>query len=158
MQDPATIEKIRAFNRFYTNVIGVVDRHLHGSPFSLTEARILLEIFHNGGCNARTIRETLNVDEGYLSRTIDKLVRQGLVTKHRSPDDRRVFLLSLSGKGGRAFRKLNRETESAIGAMIDHLSGEEADEIVASMRRIQELLEKTESQRDPQTRRHHYSP
>jgi hypothetical protein len=53
-----TVEAIRAFNRFYTNMIGAIDRHIFGCPFSLTEVRILLEIFRCPGCNARKIKGT----------------------------------------------------------------------------------------------------
>lgn len=150
MQDSTPIQAIRAFNRFYTNVIGVLDRHLLGSPFSLTEARILLEIFHNDGCNARAIKEILNVDEGYLSRTIDKLARQGLITRRRSRNDGRVLVLSLSKKGEKKFLELNRDTESAISAMLQHLSCGEVNEIVANMQRIQELLTRTEDDHERQ--------
>lgn len=143
MDDNDTIHSVRAFNRFYTNIIGVVDRHILGSPFSLTEARVLLEIDHRGICHARTIRETLNVDEGYLSRTIDKLVNQGLIAKRRSRDDGRVFVLSLSNKGQKAFEKLNSDSGSAIAGMLRHLSDDEAGELVTHMRCIQELLTQT---------------
>ena len=40
--DPIT--EIRAFTRFYTGVIGLLDRHILDSGYSLTEARVLLEI------------------------------------------------------------------------------------------------------------------
>lgn len=143
MHRAQAIESIRAFNRFYTNIIGVVDRHILGSPFSLTEARILLEVYHNGGCNARAIKETLNVDEGYLSRTIDKLANQGLITKRRCQHDGRVLVLSLSSKGEKAFLKLNEESGAAIAGMLRHLSDQEVSEMLAHMRRIQDLLTKT---------------
>lgn len=139
---------MRAFNRFYTNIIGVVDRHVLGSPFSLTEARILLEISRRESCHARAIKAVLNVDEGYLSRTIDKLVKQGLVTKSRSREDARVFTLSLTPRGRTTFRELSNQSGAAISRMLDGLSGAEVDELVAHMSRIEELLTKAGDRHD----------
>lgn len=145
MKNPTAVEAIRAFNRFYTNIIGVIDRHILGSPFSLTEVRIMLEVFRRPGCNARKIKETLEVDEGYLSRTIDKLVKQGLIRKRQSENDGRMFVLSLSTKGRNVFSELDKEAGAAIEAIIGHLSDSEVAEIIAHMRRIQEILARVEN-------------
>lgn len=43
-----TVQDIRSFNRFYTNVIGALDygRHLY-APYTLTESRVLYELAHS---------------------------------------------------------------------------------------------------------------
>jgi len=140
METAAAIEEIRTFTRFYTNTIGVVDRHILGTAFSLTEARILLEIHHRERCHARSIKQVLNVDEGYLSRTIDKLTRQGLIRKRRARGDGRVVELSLSPRGRRSFMDLKRRMEDAIEDLIQPLSDTEVEELVAHMQRVRMLL------------------
>jgi DNA-binding MarR family transcriptional regulator len=140
------IGEIRSFNRFYTRVLGVLERHILRSPYSLTEARILFEISHDHAANARKIRKLLVIDEGYLSRTIDKLLRQGLILKERSPTDGRVLVLSLSMEGKRIFARLDRESAAEMGLLIRHLSVREVSELVAHMRRIRRLLSKAEEQ------------
>ncbi len=156
MRDSKAIKEIRAFNRFYTNIIGVVDRHILHSQYSLTEARVLFEIFHDSNCTARKIKNILQVDEGYLSRMLDKLIKQGLITRKQSQSDGRVFMLSLSKKGEKEFLKLNEESEVSVESMIDHLSPDQVSEILSIMRRIQELLTKKESNHEDQTSGHRH--
>ena len=61
-QDQEVIDKIRAFNRFYTNIIGLLDQHFLDSPFSLTEGRVLYEICNTENCSAKKIRDTVRCE------------------------------------------------------------------------------------------------
>ena len=61
-EDQELIDRIRSFNRFYTNFIGLLDQHFLDSPFSLTEGRVLYEICNIEECSAKKIREKIDVD------------------------------------------------------------------------------------------------
>ena len=60
---PTTDERVsavRAFNRFHTSWVGALDPGLHGTPWSLPEARVLWELGQAGG---RVRRPLLELDE-----------------------------------------------------------------------------------------------
>src|SRR3981081_3573413 len=90
--DPKIAEQIsavREFNRFYTARLGLLrGRHLD-SEFSLTEARILYEIAANPLTTASTLRGTLELDAGYISRLLAALARKKLVRQTPSKADGR---------------------------------------------------------------------
>jgi DNA-binding MarR family transcriptional regulator len=139
-QDP--VAEIRSFNRFYTNIIGILDRHILESPFSLSEARIMFEIHKTGSCTAREIKNTINMDEGYLSRIIEKFVSNKIIKKTRSKGDARVFNLSLTVKGSNIFTKLNAVSENEIRHMIQPISRREVKDLVRNMQNIRKILSK----------------
>lgn len=139
-QKQESIEKIRRFNRFYTNVIGLLDQHFLDTQFSLTEGRVLYEISQMEKCSARKIMENITIDEGYLSRIIHKFTKQGLVKKTPAAKDKRLHMIVLTEKGHREFQKLNNNSNKSISQMVEKLSEEESAELVGMMERIQELL------------------
>ena len=137
------IDKIRAFNRFYTNVIGLLDQHFLDSPFSLTEGRVLFEICNTEDCSAKKIRESILIDEGYLSRILDNFMKRGLIQKYRSEGDGRLWLIVPTEKGKREFASLNRNSNRLISQMIENLSQEERANLLSYMEGMRVLLEKS---------------
>ena len=73
------IREIRAFNRFYTDIIGLLNQNILDSTWSLAEARVIYEIFKGKSITATQIIEIMHVDKSYLSRLIKKLDRKSVV-------------------------------------------------------------------------------
>ena len=140
--DQELINKIRSFNRFYTNIIGLLDQHFLDTAFSLTEGRVLYEISQTDLCTAKQIRSNIEIDEGYLSRIIDKFIQKGLVKKTPAPEDRRLHIIMLTEKGQREFSKLNENSDQSVSQMVEKLSEGERMELTKVMDRIQDLLTK----------------
>lgn len=136
------IDRIRAFNRFYTNIIGLLDQHFLDSPFSLTEGRILYEICNTEECSAKKIRENIDIDEGYLSRILDSFTKRGLIQRTPSPKDGRLRIILPTEKGKREFANLNENSNKLISQLIEKLSEEERVDLLNKMEGIRALLEK----------------
>src|SRR5213595_4262054 len=97
------ISAVRAFNRFYTRKLGVLDQQLLKSPYSLSEARVLYELAHRQDLSAKEIGAELGLDAGYLSRIVQNFDEAGLITREPLPTDRRQVRLSLTAKGRQEF-------------------------------------------------------
>ena len=140
--DQKRIDRIRSFNRFYTNIIGLLDQHFLDSPFSLTEGRVLYEICNTEDCSAKKIRESIVIDEGYLSRILDNFLKRGLIKKTRSQTDGRLWMIVPTEKGNREFASLNDNSNELISRLIEKLSEEEQADLLEKMEGIRALLEK----------------
>jgi DNA-binding MarR family transcriptional regulator len=141
-QDQELIDRIRSFNRFYTNIIGLLDQHFLDSPFSLTEGRVLYEICNSEECSAKKIRERIVIDEGYLSRILDSFLKRSLIRKTPSPKDGRLRIIVPTERGKREFANLNDNSNRLISEMTEKLSQQECEELVQMMERIHELLDR----------------
>ncbi len=134
------ISAVRAFNRFYTRKLGVLDQQLLKSPFSLSEARVLYELAHRDNLAAKEIGIELGLDPGYLSRIIQKFDEDGLITRKPLPSDRRQYRLSLTAKGRQAFARLDRSSHHDIGEMLATLPRGDGQRLIAAMAAIERLL------------------
>ncbi|HBE77463.1 MAG TPA: MarR family transcriptional regulator [Firmicutes bacterium] len=134
------ISDIRRFNRFYTNIIGLLDQHILDSSFSLAEARILLEISQAEECTATKLMGQLKMDKGYLSRILKRFDNDKLIIKEKSPLDNRCSFLSLSEKGKKVFSKLNESSTQQIHSLIKDLSVEEQQTLVKYMKKTSQIL------------------
>ena len=130
---------VRAFNRFYTRKIGVLDG-MASSPFSLAEARVLYELAHRQQPTATDIRKELGLDAGYMSRILRDFERRKLVRREQSKTDERERFLSLTAKGRKAFVPLDERSSRDISAMLDQLSPPERKQVVEAVRMVHRLL------------------
>lgn len=139
-RDQEFIDRIRSFNRFYTNITGLLDQHFLDSPFSLTEGRVLYEICNTEECSAKKIRESIVIDEGYLSRILDSFTKRGLIRKTPSKKDGRLRIIMPTERGRREFAGINNNSNKMIFQMIARLSEQECMELIENMERIRVLL------------------
>ena len=123
-----SVQAVRRFNRLYTRQLGLLDAGLLGSRYSLTEVRVLFELAQRDRPTAVEIATDLGIDRGLLSRLLAKLLRAGLVSRTRHPDDRRRAPLQLTAKGRRVFAQLDRRADRQVR---DLLTGLPAPERVA---------------------------
>ncbi|HUA78413.1 MAG TPA: helix-turn-helix domain-containing GNAT family N-acetyltransferase [Acetobacteraceae bacterium] len=116
------VAALRAFNRLYTARLGLLDARHEGSPFTLSEARVLYELAYRAGPTAAEIARALNIDRAQISRTLKRFVARGLVEARGDPAHGRQLLLSLTEEGRAAIAALEGSTRAAIGALLDGLA------------------------------------
>ena len=134
------IHGVRRFNRFYTNILGLLDQHMLDSEFSLAEARVLYEIGHTKNCTAKKLIEELKIDPGYLSRMIKGFEKKDLTYRVQSIQDGRLYYLYLTDKGKDTLAGLDELSDSQIEQIISSLPEQEQQRVAESMRSIEQAL------------------
>ncbi|OBZ93933.1 MarR family transcriptional regulator [Pararhizobium polonicum] len=149
------IESIRAFNRFYTNRIGVLDRAFLDTPYTLTEARVIYELAAQGTTSASRLTEELSLDPAYLSRMLKSFTDAGLLETTRDPADGRGRLLQLTLRGRGIATDLAQRSRQRIVALLEPIAEKERRELAAAMASVKALLSGEKDTRAPITIRTH---
>jgi len=140
--------EFRKFNRFYTDVLGFLNEHIYDSPFSLTETRILFEIYNTSNCTAKNIQERLDLDGGYVSRIVKKFEKEKMIYKQKCKDDGRNHLLYVTSHGELIYKELEKKANQQVEYILGSLNRDQQQKLVASMNTIQEILSTSFKEKD----------
>ncbi|WP_405583015.1 GNAT family N-acetyltransferase [Streptomyces sp. NBC_01092] len=136
-----TVHDIRAFNRFYTNVIGALDysRHLY-APYTLTESRVLYELAHSPRTDAADLRTELSLDAGYLSRILNKFEQDGLIERTPSRQDPRRRRVTLTARGRETGKLLEERANESVGALLSTVPAADRPRLAEAMTTVRTIL------------------
>lgn len=141
MADAADVAQIRAFNRFYTGIIGLLGEGMHETHHTLAEARVIYELAQAGTTTASALAATLGMDKGQMSRLVSRLSEQGLLETLPHDGDGRANPIALTKDGQEiAARFAAASNEIVARTLLDPYSPFERADLVSSMRRITAML------------------
>jgi DNA-binding MarR family transcriptional regulator len=135
-----SIREFRAFNRFYTSVIGLLDGHFLNSNYSLAEVRIMYELYYGKNMTASDLIRTMAIDKGYLSRVIRQFEKKKFIKRERSSGDTRVILLTLTPDGKKEFQLLDKTQDDQVKSILKNLSEKDLTRLLTSMNDIKRIL------------------
>jgi DNA-binding MarR family transcriptional regulator/ribosomal protein S18 acetylase RimI-like enzyme len=139
------VAAVRGFNRFYTNVIGLLRGKYLDTPYSLTEARLLFELAQRDTSEVTDLRRAVDIDPGYLSRILARFETDGLVTRQRSAADGRRQVIQLAGNGRSVVAGLDARSAEQTRDMLADVRDDDRRRLLDAMRVVTEVL--TESPR-----------
>lgn len=78
-----------------------------GEQVSMTQSHILFEVRRLENPSMQQVAEALGIDITTFSRQAKALETRSLISRHLSPDDRRVTLLALTASGRQVLEKID---------------------------------------------------
>jgi len=134
------VADIRAFNRFYTRQLGLLNERPYGGDFTLTEVRVLFELAHAEALKPGDLVAQLGLDPAYVSRILKRFEMAGFIARERDPDDGRGVIVRLSEAGRAAFEPLNRASVESLSAMVAHLTDEQRQRLRGAVNTVRDLV------------------
>lgn len=134
------ISIIRRFNRYYTNLLGVLDRHFLDGGLPLPEVRVLHEIGRTPGCTSKSLSAQLQMDAGYFSRILKRLESYGFLERSPAPSDGRAQCLALTPAGKTQWEEYNRLSDAQIEQLLRPLTPGRRAALVRDMSSVETAL------------------
>lgn len=141
MQSTVKVVNELLIELFY-EVLTIEKAALQSGPFkdlSITEMHVIEDI----GLTPRTMTEVadrVGVTVGTLTTSINRLVKKEYVTRNRSKEDRRFVEIELTRKGKLAYRVHEAFHNEMVEYMIEELSNEDHEILIASLTRVSEFF------------------
>ena len=130
---------LRAFNRRYTQHIGVLEDRFLGRGRPLAESRLLFEVGLDGA-TVLALRERLSLDSGYLSRLLRSLEDARLVTVMADPADGRRRRVELTVAGAEEWEELDRRSDELAAGLLAPLGPAQRDRLREALGTAERLL------------------
>jgi len=142
-------ERIRAFNRLYTQAIGSLDDRHEGLDVTLAQSRMLFTIGSLHESQVNQIADMLGLDLAYTSRVLGTLEGARLIRRTISTADRRQRVVALTAKGRRLLEEIERRSNQRVLALVNHLDPADLDRLLDAMDTIGTLLTGKDSNAKP---------
>ncbi|MCU1361648.1 MAG: hypothetical protein JWN99_2937 [Ilumatobacteraceae bacterium] len=133
------VDRIRAFNRGWTEVLGLLDQGLLDTEHSLAEARVIFELAQRPSWGRLELRQRLGMDASFLTRVVARLQNKHLVSSRPSKTDGRAIDLALTDAGRAAFEVLNDRSAEQIRTVVAALTASQQATLTESMTIISKL-------------------
>ncbi len=108
---------------------------------TMTQCTILTEIGRNGPGTLIELAHRLGLDKSWLSRAVETLVQEELLSKVPSVLDRRTVIISLSQAGEKRFEELNQTLNNQSERVMDHVSPSERENVQRALKVLLEALQ-----------------
>lgn len=96
-----------------------------GLPVTMAQLKSLFFISNQRSTNSGKLAAALGVTPTNVTGIMDRLVKQGLVTRTEDLQDRRVALLQATGRGEKLVAKLRERRKSYLSEVLERLSRDE---------------------------------
>ncbi|HWR09780.1 MarR family winged helix-turn-helix transcriptional regulator [Sporomusa sp.] len=107
---------------------------------TLTQCHLLTEIGWAGTASLNTLSERLGVDKSTMSRNIEILVTDGLVSRTTDPDNRRAITIMLTDAGRQLFDQVEASMTQFYETLFQALPANKRSQVLESLEILLEAI------------------
>ncbi len=104
-----------------------------GQPIPVAEAYALTELAKENQLSQHDLVQRLNLAKSTVSRMVKKLVKRGWISRERSQDDGRVWLLSLTEAGVNTAVNLSHARQTKFAQILNQIPESEQENVLNAL-------------------------
>lgn len=110
---------------------------------TLVQCHTLLAIRDHGPLSMTHLADHMELDKSTVSRTVDGLVKDGLVDRAVNPDNRRAVNLDLTASGRHEADRINALCDASFSAILAKLTEPEAETVLQGVTLLANALDES---------------
>jgi MarR family 2-MHQ and catechol resistance regulon transcriptional repressor len=123
-------------SRAHETVTARINAHLHDYNLTISQFGVLEAIYHLGPMQPTQLAEKILKSGGNLTLVISNLVKQGLVTRQRRPNDRRCIDVHLTAAGQQLIEQIMPDHVTGVAKTMDVLTQAEQEQLSQLCRKL----------------------
>lgn len=96
---------------------------------TIPQLMFLSELKHNGSCTVSELAKNMVITSAAVSSLSNKLLDNGLITRYRPKNNRRIVILDLTDKGDEILEQSHKAKLMFLGEFLNTLEPEDLEEI-----------------------------
>jgi DNA-binding MarR family transcriptional regulator len=142
------VTEIRHFRKLSRQFERVAHAHLKGccAEVTLAQCLVLLEVDEASLLTVGELATRLRLDDSTLSRTIDGLVRRGLLDRSRDVQDRRVVRVGLTAEGVDVCSAIHKQNDAIYRSVFEQIAPAKRSEVIDNFETLVEAFIASENE------------
>ncbi|NMA65171.1 MAG: MarR family transcriptional regulator [Clostridiaceae bacterium] len=121
---------------FYNSFASWESSVIRSGDLTVSEVHAIEALGQYGTMNMKSLAKKLGVTTGTTTVTVDRLESKNYARRESIKEDRRVYLISLTEKGEKAFAEHHRLHLKLTEQMVSCLEKDEAKQLIAIIKKI----------------------
>ncbi|WP_315906806.1 MarR family transcriptional regulator [Priestia koreensis] len=119
---------------------------------TVTQSHIVYELDKTPNISLQTLASKLMMDTGMLSKQVNKLVEENLLSRIPDPNDRRYVLLSLTDSGKEKADEISGQMLEYMDNIMNYIESEKQKQVVESLDLLLSAMRKNDGKGSCATR------
>ncbi|MEU9019774.1 MarR family winged helix-turn-helix transcriptional regulator [Actinomadura sp. NPDC048394] len=141
-RDGDLVGEARALGRMYRYLVDGLRLSWENAPYSVTEGWVIVELAQRDVTEVMELRRRIGMDPGYLSRVLARFQADRLITRARSPENRRFQTVRLTRRGRAAFEAIEDRMAEALRVRLSAFPESDRRRIAEAMTSISGAVER----------------